>query len=186
MAYCQQLEHARKTLKQLGKGARDTRLTVDERCQIRDFIAAMGFVPNPRSNSGEPTVPKRVPVVGREEYDVNVPFDSLWFMMSAAAWPYAHAVYQDPQRLVVYGGGGGGGADGPPGEDDVAVLKRRHAELQAAKRLARARGRAAQQAIEVCPWLCTRPAAHGSAAARRTCTKNWPASRTTCSGSTWT
>jgi len=185
-AYCEQLEHARKTLKHLGKGARDTRLSVDERREIRDFIAAMGFVPNPRSNSGQPTAPIRVPVVGREEYDVTVPFASLWFMLPARMWPYAHAVHEDPQQLVVHGGGGGGGADGAPDEDDGAVLKRRRAEAQAAKRLARARGRAAQQAIEVCPCRCTWPAAHGSAAARRTCTKYWPACRTTCSGSMWT
>jgi hypothetical protein len=127
---------------------------------VRDFIAAMGFVPNPRSNSGEPTVPKREPVKGHEEYDVNVPYECLYFMLPAKDWPRAHAAYEDPQRLVVYGGGGGGGggAVGSPEEDDAAVLNRRHAEAQAAKRLARARGRAAQRAIEVLPCLCSWPA----------------------------
>ena len=161
-AYCEHLKRARKTLKHLGKGARNTRLSVEERREIRDLIAALGFVPNPRSNSGAPTAPKREPVVGREDYVVNVPFGSLWFMMpSAAEWPEAHAVHENPQRLVVHGGGGGGGPAGPPEEDDVAVLKRQRAEVQAAKRLARARGREALQAIEVWPWLRTWPAAHG-------------------------
>jgi hypothetical protein len=78
-------------------------------------------------------------------------------MLPAWMWPYALSVHEYPQQLFVHGGGGGGGADGGPDEDDGAVLKRRRAEAQAAKRLARARGRAAQQAIEVCPCRCTWP-----------------------------
>ncbi len=152
-----QLQHAIDTLRPLGVG--DGVLCEADRTKMRDLLAMMMFVPNPRSGSGQPTVPISVPVQDPRGAGLNVTIEywNLWFSLPAGRWPAALAAYKNPQSLVAFGQGGAAGAMGAEGgvgetdgeETDLEVQLRERAEARSAAAMERARRRAARRAEEV-------------------------------------
>ena len=153
-AVVNQLQHAIDTLRPLGIG--DGVLCETDRTKMRDLLAMMMFVPNPRSGSGQPTVPISVPVQDPRGAGKSITIDywNLWFSLPARLWPAAVAAYQNPQSLVAFGQGGAAGAEdaeGGDGETDLEVQLRQRAEARSAAAMERARRRAARRAAEVSP-----------------------------------
>ena len=164
-AVVNQLQHAIDTLRPLGIG--DGVLCETDRTKMRDLLAMMMFVPNPRSGSGQPTVPISVPVKDPRGAGLHVTIDywMLWFSLRAGLWPAALAAYKNPQSQVAFRQGGAAGAMGAEGgvgethgeETDLEVQLREQVEARSAAAMERARRRAARRAQEV--TLETKPKA---------------------------
>ena len=159
--YLDALQHALTTMKELTLGDGTTWLPAWQRMAWRDLIAMFMFSPNPRSGSGLPTRPKRVPIVDPRGVgmSVEIGYDQLWFRQPARDWQLAHTVYNDPLGQVEFGGAAEPAEsedDADGGLDDAAELGRQRIEAKAAAALERARRRAAEQAAQVRPRFSRR------------------------------